>query len=143
MPELDMNLLSLYVLNEKSLNIIFNLKDCLIRKEKTIIAHGLYQRKMPVFQTKYIEPDVTALYIEKNSIIWHEKLDHIKQKALIKLLKAITRYEFNKTPEINLNKSLKGSHNLQKTNSDFKLVLKQNKQSKINLNKSLKGSHNL
>jgi hypothetical protein len=44
-----MNLLSLYALNEKSLNIIFNFKDYLIRKDKTIIAHELYQRKMPVF----------------------------------------------------------------------------------------------
>jgi hypothetical protein len=49
MPELNVNLLSLYALNEKSLNTIFNSKDYLIRKEKTIIAHGLYQRKMSVF----------------------------------------------------------------------------------------------
>jgi hypothetical protein len=34
MPELNMNLLSLYALNEKSMNTIFNSKDCLIRKKK-------------------------------------------------------------------------------------------------------------
>jgi ABC-type uncharacterized transport system substrate-binding protein len=49
MPELGINLLSLYALNEKSLNTIFNPKDYLIRKGKTIIAHELYQRKIPVF----------------------------------------------------------------------------------------------
>jgi hypothetical protein len=49
MPELNVNLLSLYVLNEKSLNTIFNFKDCLIQKEKTIIAHESYQRKISVF----------------------------------------------------------------------------------------------
>jgi hypothetical protein len=42
MPELDVNLLFLYVLNEKDLNIIFNPIDYLIRKGKTIIAHKLY-----------------------------------------------------------------------------------------------------
>jgi hypothetical protein len=68
-PELDVNLLSLYALNEKKLNTIFNLKDCLIRKEKTIITHKSYQRKMPVFQARYIEPDATALYIEKDPLI--------------------------------------------------------------------------
>jgi hypothetical protein len=117
MPELNMNLLSLYALNEKSLNTIFNSKDCLIRKEKTIITYESYQRKIPVFQTKYIEPDATALYIEKNPIIWHERLSHIKQKALTELPK--------------------------KVNLNSELILKKDKQSKINLNKSLKGSHSL
>jgi hypothetical protein len=98
-PELSVNLLSLYALNEKSLNIIFNSKDCLIRKGKTIIAHGLYQRKMPVFQARYIKPDATALYIEKDPIIWHERLGHIRQKALTELPKAVTGCEFNKTSE--------------------------------------------
>jgi hypothetical protein len=42
MPELGMNLLSLYALNEKGLNIVFSPTDYLIRKEKTIIAHGSY-----------------------------------------------------------------------------------------------------
>jgi hypothetical protein len=42
MLELDINLLSLYVLNEKGLNIIFSLIDYLIRKEKTIITYKLY-----------------------------------------------------------------------------------------------------
>jgi hypothetical protein len=42
MSELDVNLLFLYALNEKDLNIIFNSIDCLIRKEKTIIAHESY-----------------------------------------------------------------------------------------------------
>jgi hypothetical protein len=96
-PELDVNLLFLYALNEKGLNTVFNFKDCLIRKEKTIITHGSYQRKMPVFQARYIEPDVTALYIEKDSLIWHERLGHIEQKALTELPKAVTGYEFNKT----------------------------------------------
>jgi hypothetical protein len=98
-PELGVNLLSLYALNEKSLNTVFNPKDYLIRKGKTIIAHGLYQRKMPVFQTRYIEPDATALYIEKDPLIWHERLGYIGQKALIELLKAVTGCEFNKTSE--------------------------------------------
>jgi ABC-type uncharacterized transport system substrate-binding protein len=63
------NLLSLYALNERGLNTIFNPTDYLIRKEKTIIAHESYQRKIPVFQARYIEPDATALYIEKDLII--------------------------------------------------------------------------
>jgi hypothetical protein len=33
-PELGVNLLSFYVLNEKGLNAVFNPKDYLIRKEK-------------------------------------------------------------------------------------------------------------
>jgi hypothetical protein len=100
MPELGVNLLSLYALNEKGLNTIFNPKDCLIRKGKTIIAHGLYQRKIPVFQARCIKPEnqATALYIEKNPLIWHERLGYIGQKALTELLKAVTGYEFNKTP---------------------------------------------
>jgi hypothetical protein len=36
---------------------------------------------------------------QKNPLIWHERLSHIGQKALIKLLKAVTRYKFNKTSE--------------------------------------------
>ena len=69
MPELGVNLLSLYVLNERGLNTIFNPTDCLIRKGKTIIAHRSYQRKILVFQARYIEPDAIVLYIEKDSII--------------------------------------------------------------------------
>jgi hypothetical protein len=137
MPELNVNLLSLYALNEKSLNTIFNFKDCLIRKEKTIITHKLYQRKISVFQAKYIEPDVTTLYIEKNPKIWHERLSHITQKALTELPKE-TNSDSELVPEkdrqsdINLNKSLKGSHSLQKANSDTELVLEQDRQSETN-----------
>ena len=98
MPELGVNLLSLYALNEKGLNTIFNPTDCLIRKGKTIIAHGSYQRKMPVFQARCIEPDATALYIEKDPIIWHERLGHIGEKALRELPEAAIGCEFNKSP---------------------------------------------
>ena len=41
-PELGVNLLSLYALNERGLNTIFNPTNYLIRKGKTIIAHGSY-----------------------------------------------------------------------------------------------------
>jgi ABC-type uncharacterized transport system substrate-binding protein len=97
-PELGVNLLSLYALNEKGLNTVFSPTDYLIRKGKTIIAHGSYQRKMPVFQARYIEPDATALYIEKDPIIWHERLGHIGEKVLRELPNAAIGCEFNKSP---------------------------------------------
>jgi hypothetical protein len=53
---------------------------------------------MPVFQARCIEPDATALYIEKDPIIWHERLGHIGEKALRELPEAAIECEFNKSP---------------------------------------------
>jgi len=52
---------------------------------------------MPVFQARFI-PDATALYIEKDPIIWHERLGYIGEKALRELPEAAIGCEFNKSP---------------------------------------------
>jgi hypothetical protein len=61
MPELDMNLLSLYVLNEKSLNTIFNFKDYLIRKKNNNNSVRVILKKntdflSSVYKTRKPEP---------------------------------------------------------------------------------------
>jgi hypothetical protein len=97
-PELGVNLLSLGVLVEKGLNVIFNSKTCLIRREKTVIAEGRNQRKIPIFQARFQRPTrANALYTVKDPYIWHERLGHIGPAALENLPKAVTGCEFDKT----------------------------------------------
>ena len=86
----------------KGLNTLFNPKDCLIRKGKTIIAHGHYERKIPVFQTRSVRPvdEATALYIERDPMIWHERFGHIRYKAPAELPKTTIGCEFDRPIKI-------------------------------------------
>ena len=81
LPQLGLNLLSLGQLINKGVSLKSDQKGSTLAIDGDVIAEGSYQGNLTYFQTTAI--DQTLLAATPN--IWHERMGHIGQKALIAL----------------------------------------------------------